>query len=234
MEYRQLGRSGLKVSALAFGTATFGGVGPLAKWGATETAQARRLLDICLEAGINLIDTANAYSRGRSEEILGEAMAGRRERLLVATKVRFRMGEGPNDLGLSRAHVVAQCEASLKRLGTDRIDLYLLHWPGRHPLRDTVAALCEAAIAPLALDEDALARRIVTAVSMLARADDERVIRLHPDDLDLVSQRLSAEWQVEPDPTLERGAVRVETATGGVEDGPGQWRRAIAEALHQC
>ncbi|MCB2076679.1 MAG: flagellar biosynthesis protein [Novosphingobium sp.] len=101
-------------------------------------------------------------------------------------------------------------------------------------LRDTVAALCEAAIAPLALDEDALARRIVTAVSMLARADDERVIRLHPDDLDLVSQRLSAEWQVEPDPTLERGAVRVETATGGVEDGPGQWRRAIAEALHQC
>ena len=141
MEYRLLGGSGLKVSALAFGTATFGGVGPLAKWGATETAQARRLLDICLEAGINLIDTANAYSRGRSEEILGEAMAGRRERLLVATKVRFRMGEGPNDLGLSRAHVVAQCEASLKRLGTDRIDLYQMHqWDGLTPLEETLEA----------------------------------------------------------------------------------------------
>ncbi len=141
MDYRQLGRSGLKVSALAFGTATFGGVGALAKWGSTDTAQASRLLDICLEAGINLIDTANAYSRGRSEEILGEAMAGRRERLLVATKVRFRMGEGANDEGLSRGHIVAQCEASLKRLGTDRIDLYLMHqWDGLTPLEETLDA----------------------------------------------------------------------------------------------
>lgn len=101
-------------------------------------------------------------------------------------------------------------------------------------LRDTVAALCEAAIAPLALDETALVVRIGRAVSMLARADDERVIRLHPDDLALVSDRLSAEWQVSPDPSLARGSIRVETSTGGVEDGPEQWRRAIAEALHQC
>lgn len=101
-------------------------------------------------------------------------------------------------------------------------------------LRDTVSALCESALAPLAFDEDALVRRIDKAVSMLARADDERVIRLHPEDLKLVSPRLSAEWQVLPDPTLERGALRVESTNGGVEDGPEQWRRAIAEALHQC
>lgn len=101
-------------------------------------------------------------------------------------------------------------------------------------LRDTVTALCEATIAPLALDEDALVRRIGKAVAMLARADDNRVIRLHPDDLALVSRRLAAEWQVEPDESLERGALRIDTGTGGVEDGPAQWRRAIAEALHAC
>lgn len=101
-------------------------------------------------------------------------------------------------------------------------------------LRDTVAALCEAAIAPYALDEAALLSRIERAAAMLARADDERTIRLHPEDLKLVSPRLSADWRVEPDPALERGALRVEGAQGGVEDGPSQWRRAIAEALHQC
>lgn len=101
-------------------------------------------------------------------------------------------------------------------------------------LRDTVAALCEAAIAPFALDEDMLMRRIEKAVSMLARADDDRVIRLHPDDMAMISDRLLAEWQVQPDPALERGALRVETSNGGVEDGPEHWRRAIAEALHQC
>ncbi|MCB2075559.1 MAG: flagellar biosynthesis protein [Novosphingobium sp.] len=104
----------------------------------------------------------------------------------------------------------------------------------RLKLRDTVATLCELAIAPLALDEDALVRRIETATAMLRRADDERVIRLHPDDLELVSPRLAQDWQVVPDPSLERGALRVESANGGVEDGPDVWRRAIAEALHQC
>lgn len=101
-------------------------------------------------------------------------------------------------------------------------------------LRDTVAALCEAALAPMALDEDALTRRIERAVAMLSRADDDRVIRLHPDDLALIAPRLSEDWHVMPDPALERGALRVETSTGGVEDGPDLWRRAIAEALHQC
>ena len=104
----------------------------------------------------------------------------------------------------------------------------------RQRLRDTVAALCEAAIAPLALDGAALIERIERAVSMLSRADDERIIRLHPDDITLVSEKFAADWQVLPDHTLERGALRVETATGGVEDGPEQWRRAISEALHLC
>lgn len=104
----------------------------------------------------------------------------------------------------------------------------------RQRLRDTVAALCEAAIAPLALDQDALLRRVERAVSLLARADDERVIRLHPDDIVLLSQRFAADWQVVPDPLLERGALRVESANGGVEDGPDLWRREIAEALRQC
>lgn len=101
-------------------------------------------------------------------------------------------------------------------------------------LRDTVAALCEAAIAPLALDETALMARIKRGVSMLARVDDERLIQLHPDDLALVAPRLLQEWTVQPDPTLTRGAIRVEAANGGVADGPEQWRCAITEALEQC
>lgn len=101
-------------------------------------------------------------------------------------------------------------------------------------LRDTVAALCEAAIMPMAFDEDMLVLRISRAVAMLARADDDRVIHLHPDDLELVSPRLSAEWDVQPDASLERGELRVDCGSGGVEDGPATWRRAIAEALHQC
>jgi len=104
----------------------------------------------------------------------------------------------------------------------------------RERLRDTVAALCEAAIAPIALDKDLLLRRVATAASMLARADDARVIRIHPQDLGLIAPRLRDEWDVQADPALERGAIRVEGANGGVEDGPAVWRRAIAEALHQC
>ena len=97
-----------------------------------------------------------------------------------------------------------------------------------------MAALCEETIAPLALDEGALARRIQTAVGMLARADDERVIRLHPDDIALISPKMSADWQILADPALDRGGLRIESVNGGVEDGPAVWRRAIAEALHQC
>ena len=105
-------------------------------------AGAQRQLDLCLDAGVNIVDTANVYSKGRSEEILGEAMEGRRHRLLVATKARFPMGAGPNDEGLSRHHLIAECEASLRRLRVDHIDLYQLHeWDGLTPLEETMEAL---------------------------------------------------------------------------------------------
>ncbi len=142
MEYRQLGRSGLRVSVLTLGTMTFGGQGAFAKTGDTDAAGARRLVDLCLDAGVNLIDTANVYSRGVSEEIVGQAVAGRRDKILLTTKARMRMGDGPNDAGLSRHHLIAQCEASLRRLGTDYLDLYQVHeWDGETPLEETLEAL---------------------------------------------------------------------------------------------
>jgi aryl-alcohol dehydrogenase-like predicted oxidoreductase len=142
MEYRLLGRSGLKVSVLTLGTMTFGGVGFFAKTGNTDVKGARRIIDIYREAGGNLLDTANAYSRGVSEEIIGEALNGARKDLLIATKARFPMGEGPNDRGLSRHHLIAACEASLRRLKRDTIDLYQVHeWDGQTPLEETMEAL---------------------------------------------------------------------------------------------
>ncbi len=142
MEYRALGRSGLRVSVLTMGTMTFGGQGGFANVGSTGVDEARRQVDLCLQAGVNLIDTADVYSGGLSEEILGEALKGRRDDVLVATKVRMAMGDGPNDAGLSAHHIVSGCEASLRRLGTDHIDLYQLHeWDGLTPLEETLAAL---------------------------------------------------------------------------------------------
>jgi aryl-alcohol dehydrogenase-like predicted oxidoreductase len=121
---------------------TFGGRGPFGKVGSTDVAGARRHVDMCLEAGVNLFDTANIYSGGESEELLGEAIAGRRDELLVATKVRMSVGGGPNDTGLSRQHIIRQCEESLRRLGTDHIDLYQVHeWDGLTPLEETLEAL---------------------------------------------------------------------------------------------
>jgi aryl-alcohol dehydrogenase-like predicted oxidoreductase len=142
MEYRRLGRSGLFVSALTLGTMTFGGQGGFSKVGATDVAGARRQVDMCLDAGINLFDTANIYSRGESEEILGEAISGRRDDLLLATKVRMPVGDGPNDTGLSRYHIIRECEESIRRLGADYIDLYQVHeWDGLTPLEETLEAL---------------------------------------------------------------------------------------------
>jgi aryl-alcohol dehydrogenase-like predicted oxidoreductase len=128
MEYRLLGGSGLKVSALAFGTATFGGTtGFFEAMGTTEVDEARRLIDICLEAGVNLFDTADGYADGRSEEILGKALGVSRHQVLVSTKSGFPTGEGPNDLGSSRYHLRRALEGSLHRLGTDYVDIYHLH-----------------------------------------------------------------------------------------------------------
>ena len=142
MDYRQLGRSGLRVSVLTLGTMTFGGGGDFAKAGNSDVAEARRLVDTCLDAGVNLFDTADIYSRGLSEEILGQALGSRRGEALIATKARFPMGEGPNDAGASRHHIIRAAEASLRRLGTDWIDLYQIHeWDGQTPGEETLAAL---------------------------------------------------------------------------------------------
>jgi aryl-alcohol dehydrogenase-like predicted oxidoreductase len=128
MEYRTLGGSGLLVPALTFGTATFGGGSDfLRKWGASDVKEAEALVSICLEAGCTMFDTADGYSAGLSEEILGQAIKGRREQVLIATKTGMPMGPGPNEKGTSREKIIRSCEASLKRLGTDYVDLYQLH-----------------------------------------------------------------------------------------------------------
>ena len=128
MEYRKLGGSGFKVPALTFGTGTFGGKGEFfGAWGASDVAEASRLVDICLEAGVTMFDSADVYSGGASEEVLGGAIKGRRDRVLISTKGTFRSGEGPNDVGSSRHHIIKAVEASLRRLGTDYIDIYQMH-----------------------------------------------------------------------------------------------------------
>lgn len=143
MEHRLLGRSGLKVPVLSFGTGTFGGAGSLfSTWGNSDVKEATRLVDLCLEAGLNFFDTADIYSAGASETILGKALTGRRDQVLVSTKASFAMGTGPNDKGSSRYHLVRACEASLKRLGTEHIDLYFMHgFDALTPVEETLGAL---------------------------------------------------------------------------------------------
>jgi aryl-alcohol dehydrogenase-like predicted oxidoreductase len=142
MEYRQLGRSGLRVSTITLGTMGFGGTGWASAVGSLDVDGARRQIGMVRDAGVNLIDTADVYSDGLSEEIVGKALGGDRDDVLLATKVRMPMGSGPNDAGLSRHHIIRGAEASLRRLGTDWIDLYQVHeWDGQTPLEETLAAL---------------------------------------------------------------------------------------------
>ena len=143
MEYRHLGASGLKVPALSFGTGTFGGKGELFKaWGETDVSEARRLIDICLDAGVTMFDTADVYSRGASESILGEALKGRRDRVLVSTKATFRFDDEPNNVGSSRHHLIKTVDASLKRLQTDYIDLFQLHgFDAKTPVQEVLSTL---------------------------------------------------------------------------------------------
>lgn len=142
MDYRQLGRSGLRFSELILGTMGFGGSGQFRGVGEIDLEGARRQIDLALDAGVNVIDTADIYSSGASEEIIGQALGTRRDRVLLATKARFAMGSGPNDAGLSRHHLIEACEASLRRLQTDHIDLYQVHeWDGQTPLEETLGAL---------------------------------------------------------------------------------------------
>lgn len=143
MEFRQLGYSGLKVPVLCLGTATFGGKGDLFKaWGSTDVTEATRLVDLCLEAGCNFFDTADIYSSGASEEILGEAIKSRRDDVIISTKATFRMREGANNVGSSRHHLIRACEASLKRLKTEYIDVYHLHgFDAVTPVEEALATL---------------------------------------------------------------------------------------------
>lgn len=143
MEYRHLGRSGLQVPVLSFGAGTFGGKGPLfGAWGETDTAEARRLIDICLEAGVTLFDTADVYSDGASETVLGEAIKGRRDKVLLSTKTGLPMGEGPNEAGSSRSRLIPAVDAALKRLGTDYIDLLQLHaFDAKTPVEEVLSTL---------------------------------------------------------------------------------------------
>src|SRR5882757_5374797 len=143
MEYRQLGASGLKVPVLSFGTATFGGGNAFFKaWGSTEGAEAVRMVNLCLDAGVNLFDTANVYSHGLSEEILGKAIQGIRQKVLISTKATFPMSDEPNDYSSSRWNLLKACEDSLRRLQTDHIDIYHMHgFDGATPVEETLRAL---------------------------------------------------------------------------------------------
>jgi len=143
MEFRQLGRSGLRVPVLAFGTATFGGANDFYRaWGSTDVAEAKRLVDLCLDAGVSFFDTANSYSTGMAEEILGAAIAGRRQDIILASKATFPMGPGPNDAGSSRHFLRRACEDSLRRLRTDHIDVYYMHgFDENTPVEETLKAL---------------------------------------------------------------------------------------------
>jgi aryl-alcohol dehydrogenase-like predicted oxidoreductase len=142
MDYRNLGHSGLKTSALTLGTMNFDGEGFFTMPGSLDRKQADRLVDIAIEHGVNMFDTSNAYTRGKSEAALGEILKDRSSDLMVTTKVRFSMGDGPNDQGLSRRHIIEQCEASLRRLQRGHIDMYLMHqWDGQTPIEETMEAL---------------------------------------------------------------------------------------------
>ena len=143
MEYRQLGQSGLRVPVLSFGTATFGGGNEFFKaWGTTQVDEATQMVNLCLDAGVNLFDTANVYSTGLAEEILGKALTGLRNKVLISTKATFRMGENTNDYGSSRFHLIKQCEASLQRLQTDHIDIYHMHgFDANTPIDETLRTL---------------------------------------------------------------------------------------------
>ena len=141
MEYRLLGASGLEVSVLSFGTMTLGGEGRFAAMGNVQVEEARRQVEICIDAGVNLFDTADIYSFGKSEEVLGEALGARRKEIVLATKVFVRLGPGTNKAGLSRRHILEACDASLRRLGTDYIDLYQAHnFDSLTPLEETLRA----------------------------------------------------------------------------------------------
>ena len=182
MEYRQLGRSGLRVSTITLGTMGFGGTGWATPVGQIDVEGARKQIGLARDAGVNLFDTADVYSSGLSEEILGKALGSDRDEVLIATKVRMPMGDGPNDAGLSRHHVIRGAEASLRRLGTDYIDLYQVHeWDGQTPLEETL----QRARPPRAVRQGALRRLL----QLRRLAADEGAVDRRPRGSDTVRQQ---------------------------------------------
>jgi aryl-alcohol dehydrogenase-like predicted oxidoreductase len=199
MEHRQLGRSGLRVSPLTLGTMTFGGRGQFRDVGQTDVDGARRQIDMALDAGVNVVDTADVYSDGVSEEIVGEALKGRRERVVLATKARFPMGQGPNDAGLSRHHLIEACEASLRRLGVDHIDLYQVHeWDGQTPLEETLAALDQLVRAGKVRYVGCSNFAGWQVMKALGVADRDRLPRFVSQQIYLSLQERSAEYEIIP------------------------------------
>ena len=213
MDYRRLGASGFTVPALSFGTGTFGGKGEFfAAWGSTDVAEASRLIDICLDAGLNMFDTADIYSGGAAEEVLGGAIKGRpRDGLIISTKATFRSGEAPNRVGSSRYHLVATVEEQLKRLGTDYIDLFQLHrlrcpHAGRRGAVD--------ARSTRAPGQDPLHR----CVELLRLARDEVAGRLRPARISTLRRQ--------PD-LLFAGRPRLRMGADAAGDRPGARRRGV-------
>jgi len=143
MEFRQLGQSGLRIPVLSFGTATFGGGNDFFKaWGTTQVEEAKRMVNLCIDGGINFFDTANVYSHGLAEEILGKALEGFSDKVIISTKATFKMGDGTNDYGSSRFHLIKQCEDSLRRLQMDHIDIYHMHgFDANTPVEETLKTL---------------------------------------------------------------------------------------------
>ncbi|SHM43991.1 Predicted oxidoreductase [Sphingobium sp. YR657] len=211
MDYRLLGRSGLKMSTLTLGTMTFGGQGAFAKTGNTDMQGARRLIDMSLDAGVNSIDTADIYSAGVCEEIVGEALLdGRRERMILATKVRFPTGnKGPNERGLSRHHIIRACEDSLRRLQTDHIDLYWCHeWDGMTPVEETLAAFDDLTRAGKISYVGVSNFSGWHVMKMIAAAEREGLIRPVAQQIHYTLQAREAEYELLP--------IGVDQGIGGV------------------
>ncbi len=237
MEYRLLGGSGFKVPVLTLGTGTFGGKGELfSAWGNSGVPEAKRLVDICLDAGLTMFDSADGYSDGMAEEILGKAIAGRRDKVLISTKATFRVGDGPNDVGSSRFHLLRAVEDSLKRLGTDYIDLFQLHaFDAMTPVEETLSTLDTSG----ARGKNPLRRLLQffrLAFDEIARRG--RQIRLSA--LRRASGLLLADWPrlrmgidaARPRPESGRG--RVESARLGAADGKNPAQPAVARRSRAC
>jgi aryl-alcohol dehydrogenase-like predicted oxidoreductase len=216
MEYRLLGRSGLRVSVLSLGTMTFGRNEPSRPLGSVDLPEARRHIDMCIDAGVNLIDTANVYTRGQSEEIVGDAIEGKRDRIVLATKARFNILGGPNDGGNSRINLIAECERSLKRLKTDWIDLYQLHqWDGQTPLEETLRVLDDLVSAGKVRYVGCSNFSAWHVMKALGVSDQLGLVRFISDQLHYTLQAREAEYELIPSALAEGLGILVWSPLAG-------------------